>query len=144
MLISACLLGLPTRYDGSARPTIELIEYALSHPVIPICPEQLGGLPTPRPVNFLVGGTGKDVLRGRAQVLNKEGKDVTSQFLKGAELTAQIARLSGAKKAILKARSPSCGVRTTSCQHGKTNGPGVTAALLKKLGLQLLEADGYQ
>lgn len=105
VLVSACLLGVRCRYDGIRREIPSKVQRLLdagAH-VIPVCPEQLGGLPTPRSKNHLTW-EGDD-----ANVINEEGRDVTSEFIKGARETLKIARLTGAKHAIFKSSSPSCG-----------------------------------
>jgi uncharacterized protein YbbK (DUF523 family) len=100
-----------------------------------VCPEQLGGLATPRPAAHLEGGSGEDVLDGRARVVTAAGVDVTEQFVKGAEETVEIARLFGAGRAILKERSPSCGCFQVNRDGALQSGSGVTAALLRREGL---------
>lgn len=97
---------------------------------IPVCPEQLGGLQTPREPADILGGDGHDVLKGNAQVITCSGLDVTAQFLRGAHLVLNLAYEQNITLAILKARSPSCAVQ------GKV---GVTAALLQQHGITLLE-----
>ena len=109
--------------------------------VIPICPEQLGGLPTPRPPSNIVNGDGEEVLCGRARVINDRGEDVTGAFLKGARETLALARLTGAKKAFLKGKSPSCGLRTPYCETDTGYGIGVTAALLLREGIEVVEVN---
>lgn len=128
-LISSCLIGLCTRYDGQSRPNQRCLKYLSEFTYIPICPEQLGGLPTPRPPADLSGGDGVDVLTGFASVLTKEGHDVTENFLAGAEAVLKIALAQDIRLALLKARSPSCGVKQL----------GVTAALLERNGIKLVE-----
>ena len=129
VLVSACLLGLRTRYDGG-RLSEPLAEALLGHyRVIPVCPEQLGGLPTPRPPAEILGGDGAEVLSGTARVVNAQGEDVTRAFLCGAEEVLRLARLFGVRRAFLKAGSPSCGLDPL----------GVTAALLLREGLELYE-----
>jgi uncharacterized protein YbbK (DUF523 family) len=97
-----------------------------------VCPEQLGGLPTPRAAADLVGGDGYDVLAGCARVICRSGDDVTENFILGAKQVLQIAREQKVSKIILKAGSPSCGL------HPKT---GVTAALLQSEGFEVVEVD---
>ncbi len=97
---------------------------------IPVCPEQLGGLPTPRMAADIVEGDGRDVLAGRARVLDKTGDDLTQQFIKGARQCLTIAREQNITQAFLKARSPSCGL------HPRI---GVTAALLEQHGVDVRE-----
>ena len=129
-LVSACLTGLCTRYDGQSKISVSCMERLRGCSWIPVCPEQLGGLPTPRTAADLVGGDGYDVLDGRARVINRDGLDVTGQFIRGAEQCLAIARAQNIKSALLKARSPSCGL---SPQHG------VTAALLTRNGITVTE-----
>ncbi|MCI5158829.1 MAG: DUF523 domain-containing protein [Candidatus Electrothrix sp. AUS1_2] len=128
-LISSCLVGLCTRYDGRSKPDKRCLQYLDDFFYIPVCPEQLGGLPTPRPPAELRGGDGMDVLTGFASVVSQEDRDVTKEFLAGAEAVLQIARAQNIRLALLKARSPSCGVRQL----------GVTAALLEVNGIRLVE-----
>ena len=97
---------------------------------IPICPEQLGGLPTPRTAADLIGGDGHDVLADRANVIDLKGRDVTSQFIHGANQCLAIARAQEITTALLKARSPSCGLSPKV---------GVTAALLAANGIKIIE-----
>ncbi|NLK01161.1 MAG: DUF523 domain-containing protein [Clostridia bacterium] len=138
ILISACLLGVNCKYNGKNNQMPLLRD--LPKNLIPICPEQLGGLTTPRPPAEITGGQGDDVLSGEAKVLTKEGVDVTENYIRGAETSLYIAELFGAGKAVLKSKSPSCGHR---CIYDGTfsgklqKGDGVTASLLKKKGLQV-------
>ncbi len=131
-LISACLLGIECRYDGKSKPTPLLQQLYDKYQLIPICPEQLGGLPTPRPPAEIIGGDGLDVLLGRAVVKNNRGIDVTKEFLKGAFMSLKLANIFHPKKCLLKAKSPSCGI------YKKL---GVTAALFIKSKFQLIEID---
>ncbi|HKJ14839.1 MAG: DUF523 domain-containing protein [Desulfobulbaceae bacterium] len=131
-LASACLTGLKTRYDGRII-TIAACRKAVAGGIyIPVCPEQLGGLPTPRTAADLVGGDGHDVLAGRARVLDRTGKDVTENFILGARQVLAIAREQDIAKVILKARSPSCGLVPKL---------GVTAALLQEQGYDIIELE---
>ena len=130
VLVSACLVGLCTRYSGDGKENAECLNHLKSTIWIPFCPEQLGGLPTPRDAADILDGDGRDVLNGTATVVTKNGQDVTESFLLGAEQTLKIAKSQHITTAIMKARSPSCAV------SGKI---GVTSALLEKHGLNLLE-----
>jgi uncharacterized protein YbbK (DUF523 family) len=106
--------------------------------VLSLCPEVLGGLPTPRPPAEIQGGDGDDVLEGQARVMNTEGRDITTEFLAGAQKVLRVAHRWGIKVAILKARSPSCGVgqiHDGSFSGRLVKGDGVTAALLKREGI---------
>ncbi len=139
VLISGCLLGIECRYDGGHSRVEEIIEKAQEMQFIPICPEQLGGLPTPRAPSNIVKGDGKGVLAGHARVINTLGEDVTEAFIKGAQESLKLARLTGAKKAILKNKSPSCGLNTPYCETDTGYGLGVTAALLLSAGIEIIE-----
>lgn len=117
------------------------MEYCKGKNIIPICPEQLGGLTTPRLPAEIKDGNGEKVLDGLARVINKEGLDVTDNFLKGAYESLKIAEVLGAKKAILKERSPSCGVKQIYDGNFKGNlikASGITAALLKSRGIEVI------
>lgn len=131
-LISSCLLGLCTRYDGKVKQYPKVIKELKNYIYLPVCPEQLGGLATPRNAADIRGGNGYDVLENNASVLCKNGADVTAQFVRGAEQVLQIAQMQNITHAILKARSPSCGVTGTT---------GVTAAILQKHGIATMEID---
>lgn len=138
IVVSACLLGLKTRYDGGDALSPEAIKMLEGMLPIPACPEQLGGLSTPRPRAAITSGDGSDVLDGSSRVADENGKDVTELFLRGAEGILTIARLSGARKAFMKEKSPSCGV-SLICGNSKCiAGSGVAAALLKREGLKLI------
>lgn len=137
VIVSACLLGLRTRYDGKDAFSVEAASLLEGRTVIPVCPEQLGGLSTPRLPAGITGGDGQNVLAGTAAVLTSSGEDVTIQFVKGAMDTLQIARLNGVQEAYLKEKSPSCG-STLICRDGAcVSGMGVTAALLSSEGLAI-------
>jgi uncharacterized protein YbbK (DUF523 family) len=143
-LISACLLGVKCRWNGEACQNNQALELMKKEILIPVCPEQLGGLATPRPRQEINGKTGKDVWKERSRVITEDGKDVTEQFMRGAEETLKIARLYRVKEFIGKSRSPSC-----SCSRiydgtfsGKLrDGRGVTAELLMKNGIKIKELE---
>jgi uncharacterized protein YbbK (DUF523 family) len=114
------------------------MEYTHLGKYIPVCPEQLGGLPTPRSPVEIVNGSGEDVLSGGKRAHGKDGRDVTAEFIKGAEEVLKIARTFPVTAAILKERSPSCGsslIYDGTFQHVAKPGQGVTAALLKKFNI---------
>ena len=140
VLVSACLLGIRCRYDRGHNRTEDVIEIVKEIRFIPICPEQLGGLPTPRAPANIIDGDGKDVLNGNARVISITGEDVTGAFIEGAKESLKLAILSGAKKAILKRRSPSCGLSTPYCETNSGYGPGVTAALFTRHDIEIIEA----
>jgi uncharacterized protein YbbK (DUF523 family) len=120
-IVSACLMGLCTRYDGKCKPDKRCMKELAGQDWIPICPEQLGGLSTPRTPADLAGGDGHDVLTGRAAVIDANGRDVSAEFIQGARQVLAVARAQQIECALLKANSPSCGLK---------NPVGVTAALL--------------
>ena len=128
LLISACLLGVQCRYDGGSKPVMPTVALMEQYHLIPICPEQLGGLPTPREPSERQG----------CAVVMKSGTDVTAQYRRGAEQTLHLARLYGCKAAVLKERSPSCGsgeIYDGTFTGALTAGDGVTAELLKANGI---------
>ena len=131
VLVSSCLVGLCTRYDSQTKINPDCMERLAAATWIPVCPEQLGGLPTPRAPADITGGTGLDVLHGRARVHTRDGTDVSAHFIRGAHQVLEIARRQAISRALLKARSPSCGVTRQ----------GVTAALLLEQGIVLEEFD---
>ncbi len=141
LVVSACLLGVRCRYDGRSKAYEKVVQYLDGRHVMPVCPEQLGGLPTPRPkAEIEEGKRGIDVFLNEAEVYTEEGRRVTDAFRKGAEETWRLARLLGAEEALLKERSPSCGL--TQIYSGRFDselrkGTGVTAALLSRKGLEV-------
>ena len=140
-LVSACLLGKHCRYDGGHKRNEAVVALAKRQKLIPVCPEESGGLSIPRPPSEITGGDGADVLAGKARVATKQGEDVTPYFLKGADEVLKIAQTNNVKKAILKARSPSCGCGEIygGTFSGQTRpGDGVTTALLKQNGIEVV------
>lgn len=147
IIVSGCLVGHNCRYDGSSETVDKLKDMAEKKEAIPVCPEQLGGLPTPRPPQEIVGGDGNDVLAGRAKVMNSEGKDVTENFMKGASDVLVIAEDNNIKKAVLKSKSPACGcgkIYDGTFRGKLKNGDGVTTALLKKHGIKVVTEEGFE
>jgi uncharacterized protein YbbK (DUF523 family) len=131
ILVSACLLGTNCKYSGGNNYSEEVMEYLKDYEIIPICPEQLGGLPTPRPASEIIGD----------KVINNEGTDVTSNYQKGAEETLKIAKLLGIKKALLKAKSPSCGngkIYDGTFSGTLIDGDGITTKLLKENNIEVI------
>ena len=130
LLVSACLLGENCKYSGGNNysPAVEALKEKFD--VIPVCPEQMGGLPTPRIPAERVG----------EKVLTREGADVTAEYRKGAEDALAIAQANGVKFAVLQERSPSCG---SECVYDGTfsgkliPGQGVTAQLLEENGIKV-------
>jgi uncharacterized protein YbbK (DUF523 family) len=143
ILVSACLLGLLTRYNGASKRHEPVLRFIHDQGLIPIpvCPEQLAGLPTPRPATRFACGDGKAVLDGTGKVMNAEGKIVNDTFLHGAIETMKIARLAGCTQALLKERSPSCGVHQIYLEDRIVAGQGVTAALLSRNGLHVFSEE---
>jgi uncharacterized protein YbbK (DUF523 family) len=138
VLVSACLLGINCRYDGTNKRDPAVLEWLKDKLVIPVCPESFSGLGFPRLAAEIEKGDGFTVLSGKARVLQKDGSDVTRQFLAGAKETIRIARHSGAKLAVLKDRSPSCGVNSIYNRGKKVRGVGVFSALLIREGITVI------
>ena len=127
LLVSACLLGCPCRYDGAAKPCPAVLALAERHELVPVCPEQLGGLPTPRP----------PAERRGDRVVTQSG-DVTEQYRRGAAEAVRLARLLRCDGAVLKEKSPSCGRSTVydgTFTRTLTPGDGVTAEALLAAGI---------
>ncbi|HZK44234.1 MAG TPA: DUF523 domain-containing protein [Syntrophomonadaceae bacterium] len=146
ILISACLLGYNCKYNGGNNFNPDLLKLLKNESFIPICPEQLGGLPTPRIACEIQNATGDDVLLGKGKIYNKNGYDLTSLFVQGAKRTLIEAKKAGVNKAILKSKSPSCGVNQIydgSFTSKLKNGDGVTTALLKQSGIEVISAEDY-
>ena len=131
ILVSACLLGEPCRYDGKSKPCVRVIALKGTYNLIPICPEVMGGLPTPRTPSEICG----------ERVLMKDGHDVTENYNRGAETALTIARENACTVAILKEKSPSCGsglIHNGLFDGGLVPGDGITAQLLKQNGIRVL------
>jgi uncharacterized protein YbbK (DUF523 family) len=141
-LISACLLGIRCAWSGDDKyQNNRAIELSKVETVIPVCPEQLGGLQTPRTPQEIQGGTGDDVLDNKCRVLNKNGEDVTEQFIKGAEETLKIACQLNIKEFIAKSESPSCGcgqIYDGTFSGKLIGGDGITTALLRRNGIRII------
>ena len=141
-LISACLLGIKCAWDGQdIYKSDKAIELSNSEMLMPVCPEQLGGLRTPRAPQEIQGGNGEDVLDGKCKVLNIDGKDVTHEFIAGAEETLKIVKLLHIEEFIGKSRSPSCGcgqIYDGAFSRQLIDGDGVTTALLKRNGVRVI------
>ena len=141
VIVSACLLGIRCRYDGAHSRDESVVDALRGSAVVALCPEQLGGLPTPREPAHLAGGTGGDVWRGRARVLRvRDGADLTDTFMAGARRTLAAAREAGATSAIMKNGSPSCGISRVVREGVAVSGAGVTSALLEAEGLTVEQA----
>lgn len=137
-LVSACLLGINCKYSGGNNEDERVLRLLSERQAILVCPEQLGGLSTPRhPCEILE-------CNGETKVISSKGQDVTEEFLKGASETLKIAKMMGIKKAILKERSPSCG--STKIYDGKfqkkvVTGKGITARLLEENGIEVISEE---
>ena len=136
ILVSYCLLGEPCRYDGCSRLDRQVVElHRAGHTLIPVCPEVLGGLDTPRvPAELQPDG----------RVVNEDGEDVTAAYRAGAEKALEIARKNGCTVAVLKARSPSCGcgeVYDGTFSHQVVSGWGVAARLLREAGITVMDEE---
>ena len=130
LLISACLLGVPCRYDGKSKPLAAIARLREKYELIPVCPEQLGGLPTPRTPSERCG----------ERVVMADGTDVTAEYQKGARTALDLYRREGCVAAVLKERSPSCGsgeIYDGTFTGSLVSGGGVTAELLKKNGIKV-------
>lgn len=135
-LVSACLAGINCRYDGKNNLDTEILKLVNEGKAIPVCPEQLGGLTTPRIACEMQSFSNQE-----RKIINKDGIDKTYAFALGAERTLAIAKALGIKKAILKAKSPSCGCGTIydgSFTKQLIDGDGVTAAVLKANGITII------
>lgn len=146
ILVSSCLAGLKVRYNGTDCLEEKIGKLVEENRAVTVCPELLGGLATPREPAEIVGGDGEDVLEGKAKVIDKTGKDVTEFFINGAYATLETARKYKATMVVLKENSPSCG--SSSIYNGEFNGEkiagnGVTSALLKRNGIQVMSEDQF-
>ena len=130
IIVSGCLLGCDCRYKGDNCRCNELLDLAKDHTLIPVCPEQLGGLSTPRDPAEIVGD----------KVISNHGKDVTYEYNKGAELALYIAKINNADAVVFKANSPSCGkgvIYDGTYTGNKTDGNGIAAELFLKEGFSV-------
>lgn len=131
ILVSACLLGTPCRYDGKSKANPDVLALCARYNLIPVCPEVAGGLPTPRVPSERIGD----------KVMMKDGRDVTDNYRIGAQEALRLCRLHNIKVAILKERSPSCGkgeIYDGSFSGVLTARDGVTAELLIKEGIRVI------
>ena len=131
ILVSACLLGESCRYDGKSKPCERVIALSDTYNLIPICPEVMGGLPTPRTPSEICGEL----------VLMKDGRDVTENYNRGAQEALKLARENACTLAILKEKSPSCGsglIHNGLFDGSLVEGDGITAKLFKQAGIRVL------
>lgn len=146
ILVSSCLAGLEVRYNGTHCLNEKINKLVEENKAVTICPELLGGLSTPREPAEIVGGDGDDVLDGNAKVIGKSGNDVTEFYIKGAYAALEKAKEINATIVVLKENSPSCG--SSMIYNGqfvgqKVAGNGVTSALLKRNGLQVISEEQF-
>lgn len=135
ILVSACLLGVSCRYDGKSKPNENVIALKDRYNIIPVCPEIMGGLPTPRKASEIQG----------CQVVMGNGTNVTKEYRKGAEEVLRLCRLFGCKRAVLKEKSPSCGcgkVYDGTFSGKLIDGNGITAKLLIENGIEVFGETG--
>ena len=136
ILISACLAGINCKYNGGNNEVPGIRKLFEEGRAVCVCPEQLGGLPVPRLSSEICGD----------KVYNTAGEDVTAQFVRGAEESLRICRQNGCTMAVLKAKSPSCGVGTVydgTFTHTEISKDGIFAALLKKEGIPCISEQEY-
>ncbi len=141
ILVSACLAGINCKYNGKSNLNREIQKMVACGRAIPVCPEQLGGCPTPRMKTEIFNGTGEDVLAGKSQVIREDGEDMTEKFIGGGEEVLKIAQLVGAKKAIMKSKSPSCGcgeIYDGTFSGKLIKGNGVTSEILLKNNIKVV------
>ena len=146
ILISACLCGIDCKYDGGSNRHSAVRRNAAGRKGYPGLSGTIGGLTTPREPAEICGGAGEQVLSGQARVINRLGCDVSAAFLRGAEQTLKIAQAVNPSLIILKSRSPSCGVGRVydgSFSSRFKSGNGVTAALLKAHGFDIIDDEAY-
>lgn len=132
ILVSACLLGRNCKYDGGNNYNADLVEMLKGHEITEVCPEVLGGLPTPRIPAEIVNG----------KVVNREGISVDKEFRQGAQIALEIAKREGVDMAILQSRSPSCGVGLIydgTFKGGKKEGNGVFVRMLMEEGIKVVD-----
>jgi len=147
ILVSACLLGTNCKYNGGNNFTPKLLELKKENNIIPVCPEELGGLLTPREPCEIQNGAGKEVLKGKSRVMNKIGEDVTAGFIKGAKETLALAKQNSCSLAVLKERSPSCGcgiIYDGTFSGRLKEGNGVTAQLLLDNGIVVMTEKDFE
>jgi uncharacterized protein YbbK (DUF523 family) len=143
-LVSACLVGRACRHDGRANTdrALERELTAAGLAPVPFCPEEHGGLGTPRPPAWIERESAAAVLDGRDRVVTDAGADVTAAFVRGAQGALDLCRAQGLTRAFLKARSPSCGSCHTHVAHALVEGRGVTAELLARHGIEVTSVEG--
>jgi len=143
LLVSACLLGVNCTFNEEIRKNDGVLELAEKYHLIPICPEQLGGLSTPRTSQSIVNGTGHDVLAGKTTVITLKKEDETKAFIRGAKEALRIAQINNAELAVMRDKSPSCGSSKIYNEPNDSDrvlidGCGVATALLRENKIKVL------
>ena len=137
IVVSECLTGIKCRYDGRGKPCQKVIDLIRQGKAIPVCPEQLGGLPTPRTPAESVGD----------KVLTKDGEDKTIEFKKGVREAIKIMEMANCTEAILKAKSPSCGcgqIYDGTFSGSMKEGDGLFTKALKEKGIKCTTEEDYE
>lgn len=144
VLVSACLLGRACRHDGAHNRDHELERELASDGLraVPFCPEEHGELGTPRPAAWIEARSAAAVLDGDDRIVTRDGRDVTREFVRGAEGALALCKLHGISLALLKERSPSCGTCHTHVAGALTDGPGITTELLRRNGVEVRGVEG--
>lgn len=141
ILVSACLLGINCKYNGDNNKDLKVLEYLKDKEFTIVCPEQLGGMSTPRDPSEIIRLDGDAVINGETSVITNKRLDVTRKFKLGANETLKIAKLYNCTEAILKEGSPSCGsnyIYDGTFTGKKRDGIGVTTSLLKHNGIKVI------
>ena len=146
VVVSACLLGERVRYDGGDKLDQNVVARTQGRSILPLCPEMLAGLGTPRPAIHFAKGDGAALLEGQGAALavDEQGRDAGAALLRGAAWAAELAALAGARRAILKERSPSCGLLQIHSARGIAPGRGCFAARLVRAGLVVENEQGQK
>lgn len=137
IIVSACLAGINSRYDGRNKKKEEIFELVKGGKALPLCPELLGGLLVPRAPAEIETGDGRDILKKKTRVVNARGKEITEKYFEGANKVLKIAQVLGCEEAILMEGSPSCGVNYIRRGGEKVAGLGVCSALLLLHGISV-------
>ncbi|NQX44637.1 DUF523 domain-containing protein [Paenibacillus tritici] len=141
IIVSSCLAGMKVRYNGTDCLEQGIRQLLDSRQAVAVCPELMGGFSTPREPAEIIGGTGKDVLEGKARVIDRTGNDVTAMYIEGAYAALEQVRSLAATLVVLKENSPSCG--SSMIYNGefagvRIPGEGVTSALLRQHGIEVI------
>jgi uncharacterized protein YbbK (DUF523 family) len=142
VVVSACLLGERVRYDGGDKRDPRVEAQVQGRVVLPLCPEVLGGMGCPRPPVHFETGDGDALIEGFGRAVDDKGRDASGALLRGAQRADELARLAGARQAILKERSPSCGFLQIHTAAGLRAGRGCFAAALVRRGVAVKDEDG--